>query len=254
MDHIHETATDSWQPAIGVTSCTHGDVTIILSLDTGRYATVDELGGRIWTGICAAESIAHIAHQIAREYAVADVESVRRDVTAFVESLKQRKFVCRRPDAPFARKVQERRPPGQPGLLPSPLRPPSVFACLVILACVHTLLRAVGLRWIMTRLLQLGTERPAAALPRPWLDEFVHNVRAAAAIYPLRSACLVQSLSLLWGIRRAGGDARLRIGVAPFPFRAHAWVEHLGSPVNEDEETLAVYRVMPDVDFCALRS
>jgi hypothetical protein len=72
-------------------------------------------------------------------------------------------------------------------------------------------------------------------------------VRTAATLYPFKTACLEQSLCVLWILRRVGADARLRLGVVPFPLRAHAWVEHHGVPVNEEAEVVATYRILPDL-------
>jgi hypothetical protein len=40
-------------------------------------------------------------------------------------------------------------------------------------------------------------------------------------------------------------DARLRLGVNPFPFQAHAWVEYRGIALNEDAELLRFYSTFP---------
>ena len=46
--------------------------------------------------------------------------------------------------------------------------------------------------------------------------------------------CLSRSLSLWWVLRRQGIEAALRIGVqrADGQFRAHAWLEYQGHPLN----------------------
>jgi hypothetical protein len=69
----------------------------------------------------------------------------------------------------------------------------------------------------------------------------------AATLNLFKTACLEQSLCVLWILRSLGADARLRLGVVPFPLRAHAWVEHDGVPVNEEAEIVATYRVLPDL-------
>jgi hypothetical protein len=55
----------------------------------------------------------------------------------------------------------------------------------------------------------------------------------AAAFIPGRALCLEQSLALYVCLRRAGVAVGLRLGVQPYPFAAHAWVEYKGEPVGE---------------------
>jgi hypothetical protein len=52
----------------------------------------------------------------------------------------------------------------------------------------------------------------------------------------VRVGCLPHSLVLWWLLRRQGGDAVLRFGVrkAGAVIEAHAWVEHDGAALNDD--------------------
>ncbi len=70
-------------------------------------------------------------------------------------------------------------------------------------------------------------------------------VAIAGAFFPGRAVCLEQSLALYLVLRRLGHESTLRIGVQPYPFLAHAWVEHRGVPVLEDEETVARFVAFP---------
>jgi transglutaminase-like putative cysteine protease len=69
----------------------------------------------------------------------------------------------------------------------------------------------------------------------------------AAVFYPGRARCLEQSLALYVLLRRRGVPVRLRLGVQPYPFNAHAWVELNGAPLNERVET--VRQFVPFEDF-----
>jgi hypothetical protein len=57
-------------------------------------------------------------------------------------------------------------------------------------------------------------------------------VDTAAAFFPGRALCLEQSLALYVCLRRAGVPAELKIGAQPYPFAAHAWVEHRGELIG----------------------
>jgi Transglutaminase-like superfamily len=72
---------------------------------------------------------------------------------------------------------------------------------------------------------------------RPWDREVI--VRAAVAVqratflyYRRRKDCLPRSLALFYLLRSRGVPAVIHIGVAKYPFQAHAWVEVEGRPVE----------------------
>jgi len=62
-------------------------------------------------------------------------------------------------------------------------------------------------------------------------------VRAALRYSPAQFTCLEESLTLWYLLRRQGIPACLRIGVRKEneKFEAHAWVEHGGEALNQDE-------------------
>jgi transglutaminase-like putative cysteine protease len=107
--------------------------------------------------------------------------------------------------------------------------------CLLLLALVDASLRAFGLRRTVRWVRRVVGDRADAVRPG-MITDVAHAVAKAAAFYPGRAQCLEQSLVLYWVLRRRGVEARLRVGVQPFPFTAHAWVEHNGHPINEQED------------------
>lgn len=66
--------------------------------------------------------------------------------------------------------------------------------------------------------------------------DVVRAVDRVAHRLPLRSPCLVRSLSARALLRRAGLDADLKLGVVRdrTPFEAHAWLERHGRVLNDD--------------------
>ena len=61
---------------------------------------------------------------------------------------------------------------------------------------------------------------------------------------PYNGNCLSQSLTLLWLTRRAGFSTDLRIGVRieDHVFKAHAWVEHKDTPINDRVDVSQRYK------------
>ncbi len=57
--------------------------------------------------------------------------------------------------------------------------------------------------------------------------------------------CLIRSLALQTILARRGVETDLRIGVRNKDgvMEGHAWLEHLGSPVNESPEVVATYKL-----------
>ncbi len=82
------------------------------------------------------------------------------------------------------------------------------------------------------------TEAPIPTIGRAHADALARQVAIAGALYPGRALCLEQSMLLYALLRRARLPARIRFGVRPRPFEAHAWVECNGQPVLEDPEIL----------------
>ena len=130
----------------------------------------------------------------------------------------------------------------------SATRLPSVFGLLVLLAGFDLVLRLGG----MGRALRLaewlgglgGTARDSNGMGADLVGE---RVATAAAFYPRRALCLEQSLTLYVALKRAGVDARLRVGVRPMPFAAHAWVEVNGQPVYESIEFVSQLAAFPGI-------
>lgn len=114
-----------------------------------------------------------------------------------------------------------------------------MVGCLLRFVLVDACLHTIGFRRTLRLFSWLGRGRLDDSTFDADLTELSATaVAAAGAFYPRRAICLEQSLVLYWLLRRRGQPARLRVGVRPLPFAAHAWVECAGAPVNERPEHL----------------
>lgn len=238
-----------WRATRSVCSADLGDRLVILCLASGRYSTLDESGRTVWRYIAEQGwSVEAAAHAIAAEAGADDLQTITGDVTAFVEILKQKKLLqpaVSDPDGAELTEAMERLPRWtRAAALLGPRG--STLSCIVGLAVARILLKRIGLRATLSLLAQTLKNHPRRHVEQPTLGLFARKLRSAASMCPLRTACLEQSICLLWMMRRQGIDATLRIGVAPFPFSAHAWIEHRGLPVNETADSIAMFRVMTD--------
>lgn len=118
---------------------------------------------------------------------------------------------------------------------------------LALLLLFDTALRVGGLERALRLARLLGAREPEAGWNGGDTEVIAHGVAAAAAFYPRRALCLEQSLALFVALRRAGAPAKLRIGVRPLPFVAHAWVEIDGIAINEAPDVIAQLTPFPEM-------
>lgn len=68
-------------------------------------------------------------------------------------------------------------------------------------------------------------------------------VDLACMLYPKQALCLQRSFVTVCVLRSQGVSAQMVLGAQKIPFRAHAWVEVDGRPVNERSNVHARYKV-----------
>jgi hypothetical protein len=109
---------------------------------------------------------------------------------------------------------------------------PLVVAGLSILG--FTRLQSAMARWPRPSQARFKTEQAASERAR----SAAKVVAIAAGSGPVRATCLRRSLLLWWLLRREGIETVLRVGVNRDSgvFRAHAWVEYLGRPLNDADD------------------
>jgi hypothetical protein len=73
---------------------------------------------------------------------------------------------------------------------------------------------------------------------KPLAEQSLHSVSVAGALLPGRYRCLEQALALHILLRRRGVKTRVRLGVQPYGFSAHAWVELGSVALGEGDNTM----------------
>lgn len=121
------------------------------------------------------------------------------------------------------------------------MKAPSVVRASLLLLWVRLHLKARGFGPSVAAARRWAGSRPSSESDPALVEKTALAVALAAAFFPGRAVCLEQSLSLYVLLRRRGVDAELKLGVQPFPFLAHAWVEVDGAPVNEEPEVVASF-------------
>lgn len=76
------------------------------------------------------------------------------------------------------------------------------------------------------------------------VGQVCNAVNHACVWYPKRVRCLQRSAITTCLMRHCGVQASMVLGVQALPFRAHAWTEVKGRPVNERREVQNHYKIM----------
>jgi Transglutaminase-like superfamily len=126
------------------------------------------------------------------------------------------------------------------------LRVPGHLACAAALMIVILGLRLGGLRFTqsITRWL-IAPRRCVAPADRTCIPLVVHRVDLAAALFPARARCLERSFALHICLGWCGIQTTVRLGVQPYPFAAHAWLELDGELVGDSPDSIALFRPLP---------
>lgn len=126
-------------------------------------------------------------------------------------------------------------------------RAPSIGECAWTITTVKAMLRWRGLRPTARYAMVTTPDGGAIDDPAALIEHTAHQVAVAAIWYPGRARCLEQALTLCRLLRYRGIDATFKLGVQPYRFRAHAWVEYRGVPINEPGDGITGYAVLPDM-------
>lgn len=121
------------------------------------------------------------------------------------------------------------------------------------LECVFTTLLTKCLLTVVGfgRTLKIANGRPMIVLGRTSrhidVPTITRRLATVAAFYPGRFMCLERAVALQWLLRRHAFPARIRVGVQPYGFIAHAWVECDGQPVDESLDRLQRFIPFPEI-------
>jgi hypothetical protein len=130
----------------------------------------------------------------------------------------------------------------------SAVRAPSTLACFLEIMFVVGSLRLRGFGKTMQDACRATSDNSDLAMNAwPVVEETARRLARAAALWPGRARCLEQSLVLFAILRRRRIPVRLRFGVQPYRFRAHAWVEYRDTPVNEQGEIIKGLVQLPEI-------
>ncbi len=206
------------------------DRLVILDLSEGVYDVTDEVAAAMWAQLTHRPTERNLP-ALAQKFGVSP-SVVERDFGDFAEA-----------QLAAGRLVMEKPSETTPSMAQMPRRRPTTLRALRE--------RAAADRDLKTGFADAYDKRtgPIAdtTAPRVDLARLTKVFRTAEGLYPSREApldCLPRSLALTRFLRTAGWQAQHVIGVALYPFEAHAWVEFDGAPLNEGSTSLQRFTVI----------
>ncbi|MGE0217302.1 lasso peptide biosynthesis B2 protein [Mycolicibacterium sp.] len=201
---------------------------VMLDLSAGVYETTDEVGAAMWAQLTELPADRDIP-KLAARYGV-PLSVVLSDLNAFAERQLAAGRLVR---APAPRSPVES----------APRQRPSVTRALRERAGAD---RALRKSFAAAYTARVGPAADTAG-PRVALARLLDVFRTADGLYPSPEApldCLPRSLAMTRFLRTSGWPAQHVIGVALYPFEAHAWVEVDGVALGEDDTYLHRFTVV----------
>ena len=122
---------------------------------------------------------------------------------------------------------------------------PAFLTAFLVLTVTRLSLRFGGFRRTVRAARWYGG-RTAGRRSRGVPARMARGIATAAAFFPGRAICLEQSVALYLLLRRWGHPAVLRVGVQPYPFLAHAWIELDGAPLLENDDEMVKFVAFPE--------
>lgn len=203
---------------------------VLLDLSAGCYEVIDEVGTAMWSQLCRPPGERDI-DGLAADYGISSSRA-ESDFNHFAGAqLAAGRLVAARPGR------------ASPPVTATPRRRPSILRALRERAGAERDLRK-GFAAAYTKRTGAATD---TAAPRRAVTHLTKVFRTAEGLYPSREApldCLPRSLALTRFLRSAGWPVSHVIGVALYPFEAHAWVELDGAPLNESAAYLQRFAVI----------
>jgi len=120
-------------------------------------------------------------------------------------------------------------------------RRPLFLATFAMIAATDLALRHLGFARSVAIAKRLAGSQPGENTSPETVEAVMRRVISASTFYPGRAECLEQSLVAYVLLRRRGVPVQLRLGVQPYPFRAHAWIELNGRPISEADDYISQF-------------
>lgn len=120
-------------------------------------------------------------------------------------------------------------------------RKPSFIGTFAMIAAADLALRHLGFARSVALVRRLAGNESGEETAPEVIENVMRRVISASSFYPGRSECLEQSLVAYVLLRRRRVPVQLRLGVQPYPFHAHAWIELNNRAIGEADDYVAQF-------------
>jgi len=221
------------------------DGAVLLDIQHGICVSLSQTGVEVWQLVKEHRSVVQITERLASTFNVSPAQ-VFEDVQDFVKGLAGKGIVlsCEdklpNRDIPrwglwLLRSVVRQRSAKVPG--------PRLLLAKAIAALA--LFDLLGLSRQFVTMYNFLKSCPIATWPATdgAARRICEAVNEACVWYPKHVLCLQRSAVITCLLRSAGVPAQMVMGAQKIPFKAHAWTEVAGSPINEKRDVQKIYAV-----------
>jgi hypothetical protein len=236
-------------PSDSVRVIQNEDGAVLLDIRQGLCLSMTPIGIRIWQMLKVNHSVCDIANCLAAEFDEVPKQQVHDDVTEFVADLEHKSLLVAAEPAVRAGLLERLLMPaqGQSETEESATPAKSKASRLLLWKALAGLLVFDLFRFgsNFTSIHSLVQRWPAAPgrASADVADRACRAMNYACVWYPKRVLCLQRSAVMTCLLRSCGVPAQMVIGAQKSPFKAHAWTEVNGHPVNERRDVHKYYFV-----------
>lgn len=221
------------------------DGILLLDIRQGLCMGLSVVGAMIWCRLRLNETIEQITRHLAGQFSDIPCQQIHDDAVNFIRDIRQKGILVS--DDHVCPVI---RPPrvftllrSNPGALRKNQRPLRFLFWKALLGLWTYDVFGFGKKFPKVYA-AVGNWPVAPLMPSSdAVDQICHAINHACLWYPKRVLCLQRSAVTTCLLRNCGVPARMTIGAQRFPFRAHAWTEVSGHPINERQQVQSVYLV-----------
>lgn len=247
MSHAQHTAT--MYPAAWVREIATDDGAALLDIRNGMCLSLTPIAAEIWRLLTAHLTEHEISFVLKTKFPEIADETLCGDLSQYLVDLRNRNLlldtehtVCSISAPRFMRMFHPKRRKQTPNDEGSE----RAFNHLTAHAFIGLLLfDLVACKGSFVKVHSVVKDWPTASVSAPTdiVGRVCGAVNYACSWYPKRALCLQRAAITTCLLRRCGIDAKMVIGAQRFPFKAHAWTEVNGIPVNERRAVTEIYLV-----------
>ena len=236
------------KPSTSVREIETADGAVLLDIRQGLCLSMTPISMRVWRLLKLNYSVDQITDKLSTEFQDVGRQQIRNDVVEFVADLVQKELLLASEPIKKNRLAEMLLFFFQAHSLSarhrvSPARMPRCLMLKAVLALLAFDVLRFGNNF--HRIYSFVKAWPLAqkSAPHDAIERVCTAVNYACVLYPKRALCLQRSFVTTCLARSCGVAAKMIMGAQKVPFKAHAWTEVDGCPINERRNVHKLYLV-----------